>query len=47
MFNRTGHFNKTIKKQAEKAPKAMFEVLKRGRKHNLSIECHLELSKKL
>jgi hypothetical protein len=27
LFNRTGHFNKTIKKQAEKAPKAMFEVL--------------------
>jgi prolipoprotein diacylglyceryltransferase len=47
LFNRTGHFNKTIKKQAEKAPKAMFEVLKRGRKHNLSIECHLELSNKM
>jgi hypothetical protein len=25
----------------------MFEVLKRGRKHNLSIECHLELSNKM
>jgi hypothetical protein len=36
-------FNKAIKKQAEKATKAMFEVLKRGRRHNLSIECQLEL----
>jgi hypothetical protein len=30
LFNRTGNFNKTIKKQAKKATKAMFEVLKRG-----------------
>jgi hypothetical protein len=36
LFNRTGNFNKAIKKQAEKATKAMFEVLKRGRRHNLS-----------
>ena len=43
LFNRTGNFNKAIKKQAEKATKAMFEVLKRGRTHNLSIECQLEL----
>ena len=43
LFNRTGYFNKTIKKQAEKATKAMFEVLKRGRTHKLSIECQLEL----
>jgi hypothetical protein len=35
LFNRTGYFNKTIKKQAEKATKAMFEVLKRGRTDNL------------
>jgi hypothetical protein len=34
------------KKQAEKATKSMFEVLKRGRTHNLSIECQLELLKK-
>jgi hypothetical protein len=43
LFNRTGNFSKAIKKQAEKATKAMFEVLKRGRTHNLSIECQLEL----
>ena len=47
LFNRTGNFNKTIKKQAEKATKAMFEVLKRGRTHNLSIECQLELFNKM
>jgi hypothetical protein len=34
LFKRTGNFNKTIKKQAEKATKAMFEVLKRGKTHN-------------
>ena len=32
LFNRTGNFNKAIKKQAEKATKAMFEVLKRDRR---------------
>jgi hypothetical protein len=47
LFNRTGNFNKTIKKQAEEATKAMFEVLKRGRTHNLSIECQLELFNKM
>jgi hypothetical protein len=47
LFNRTGNFNNTIKKQAEKATKAMFEVLKRGRTHNLSIECQLELFSKM
>jgi len=36
-----------IKKQAEKVTKAMFEVLKRGRTHNLSIECQLELFNKM
>jgi hypothetical protein len=46
LFNRTGNFNKAIKKQAEKATKAMFEVLKRGRTHNLSIECQFELFNK-
>ena len=47
LFNRTGNFNKTFKKQAEKATKSMFEVLKRGRTHNLSIECQLELFNKM
>ena len=37
LLNRTGNFNKAITKQAEKAKQAMYEVLKRGRTHNLSI----------
>ena len=47
LFNRTGNFNKAIKKQAEKATNAMFEVLKRSRTHNLSIECQLQLYNKM
>jgi hypothetical protein len=47
LFNRTGNFNKTIKKQAEKSTKAMYEVLKRGRTPNLSIECQIELFNKM
>ena len=47
VFSRTGNFNKAIKMQAEKAKKAMYEVLKRGRTHNLSIICQLELFDKI
>jgi hypothetical protein len=47
LFNRTGNFNKAIKRQTEKATKAMFEILKRGRTHNLSMECQLELFNKM
>jgi hypothetical protein len=47
LLNRTGNFNKAITKQAEKAKQAMYEVLKRGRTHNLSVECHLELSQEV
>ena len=43
LLNRTGNFNKAITKQAEKAKQAMYEVLKRGRTHSLSVECQLEL----
>ena len=43
LLNRTGNFNKAITKQAEKTKQAMHEVLKRGRTHNLSVECQLEL----
>jgi hypothetical protein len=35
------------KAQVEKATKAMFEVLKRGKIHNLSIQCQLDLFDKL
>jgi hypothetical protein len=37
LLNRTGHFNNVTTKQAEKAKQAMYEVLKRGRTHNLSV----------
>jgi hypothetical protein len=47
LFNRTGNFNKIFKKQVEKATKTKFEVLKRGRTHNLSIESQLELFNKM
>ena len=33
--------------QAEKATKAMFELFKRGRTHNLSFECQLEIFSKM
>jgi hypothetical protein len=35
------------KAQVEKATKAMFEVLKRGKVHNLSIQCQLDLFDKI
>ena len=34
-------------KLAEKATKALYEVFKRGRLHNLSIQCHLHLFDKI
>ena len=34
-------------KLAEKAKKALYEVLKRGKLHNLSIQCHLDLFDKI
>ena len=43
LLNRIGNFNKAITKQAEKAKQVMYEVSKRGRTHNLSVECQLEL----
>jgi hypothetical protein len=41
--------SKHVKKnhQAEKAIKAMYEVIKEGRKHKLSISCQLDLFDKL
>ena len=47
VFSKTGSFNKAVKVQTDKAKKAMYEVLKRGRTHNLSIECQLELFDKM
>ena len=47
LLNTTGNFNKAITKQAEKAKQAMYEVLKRGCTHNLSVECQHELFEKM
>ena len=47
LLNRTGNFNKVIKKQEEKTRKAVYEVFKRGRMHNLSNECQIHLFNKM
>ena len=46
-FSRSGSFKTCKKHQTEKAIKAMYEVIKKGRKHNLSISCQLDLFDKL
>ena len=43
MFSSSGSFLKAKQKQVTKANKAIYEVLKKGRLHNLSIQCQLEL----
>ena len=47
LFSRTGSFSKAKKAQAEKATCAMYEIIKKGRIHNLSIKCQLELFDKV
>jgi hypothetical protein len=42
-FTRTGNFSYTIKQQYEKAIKAMYSVLSKCKRHNLSIECQLKM----
>ena len=46
-FSRNGTFKYCRKHLAEKATKAMYEVIKKGRKHGLSISCQLDLFDKL
>ena len=46
-FSRTGSFKVCKNHLSEKAIKAMYEVIKKGRKHNLSISCQLDLFDKL
>ena len=43
MFSSSGSFLKAKQKQVTKANKAIYEVLKKGRLHNISIQCQLEL----
>jgi hypothetical protein len=46
-FSRTGSFKVCKSHLSEKAIKAMYEVIKKGRKHNFSISCQLDLFGKL
>ena len=46
-FSRTGSFKVCKHHLYEKVIKAMYEVMKKGRKHNLSISCQLDLFDKL
>ena len=43
LFNRNGGFTSTIKRNAQKGLKAVYEILKRGRLHKLSISCQYDL----
>lgn len=47
LLSRTGNFNQAKKNLADKATKAMFNVLKKGRLHNLSIKCQIDLFNKI
>ena len=47
MFQRTGSFKKNKVNLAEKASKAMYAILNKGRVHNLSVSCHLDLFDKI
>ena len=47
IFIRTGNFSLTKKNLADKALKAMYEVLKMGRMYKLSIKCLLDLFDKM
>jgi hypothetical protein len=47
LFSKSGNFSMAKKTQVEKATKAMFEVLKRGKINNLSIQCQLDLFDKI
>ena len=47
LFSRTGSFTKAKKAQADKATRAMYDILKKGRLHNLDIKSQLELFDKV
>ena len=47
LFSKTGNFQLAKAAQVAKALKAMFEVLKNGKLHNLSIQCQLDLFEKI
>jgi hypothetical protein len=47
LLTKTGNFKRAIKTLADKGTKAMYEILKRGKFHNLSISCQLDLFDKV
>jgi hypothetical protein len=47
MFQKTGSFKKNKINLAEKASKAMYDILNKGRVHNLSVSCQLDLFDKI
>ena len=47
LFSRTGHFATEIKHNSQKATNAMYEVLRKGRQLNMSIQCHVDLFNKI
>jgi hypothetical protein len=46
-FTKNGKFKLAKQKNIEKATKAMYEVIRRGKRHNLLIECLLDLFDKI
>ena len=47
LLTKTGNFKRAITTLADKGTKAMYEILKRGKFHNLSISCQLDLFDKV
>jgi hypothetical protein len=47
LLTKTGTFKRAIKTVADKVSKVMYEILKRGKFHNLSISCQLDLFDKM
>jgi hypothetical protein len=47
LFSKSGNLSMAEKAQVEKATKAVFEVLKRGKIYNLSIQYQLDLFDKI
>ena len=46
-FSRGGSFIKTIKRNVNKGTQAMYEILRKGRLHNLSVSCQYDLFHKI
>ncbi len=47
LLNRTGNFNMSIKSQANKGTRAIYEVLRQAKLHSLSVSCQLDLFDKI